>query len=55
MLLTNQKTINYENLYKIKGNHSFYFVEQRYLHSLHYYKLNINFNTNFAVQCLFWL
>ncbi len=25
MLLTNQKTINYENLYKIKGNHSFSF------------------------------
>ena len=26
MLLTNQKIINYENLYKIEGNHSSYFL-----------------------------
>jgi hypothetical protein len=36
MLLTNQKTINYENLYKKSGNHSFIFVSAKIFKELTY-------------------
>lgn len=37
MLLTNQKTINYENLYKKAGNHSSLFASANVLKQLTYH------------------
>ncbi len=48
MLLTNQKTINYENLYKIAGNHSYFFASAKVFIYLNNTQTNFNFNVFFT-------
>ena len=52
MLLTNQKTINYEIYIKTSGNHSFCFVGTKIIQILIYFYQNINFNTNLSIEAL---
>ena len=48
MLLTNQKTINYEIYIKIEGNHSFSFCGCKGIYKLHYCNEKVHFNNKLA-------
>jgi hypothetical protein len=53
MLLTNQKTINYENLYEIqKGTTPFFFTLQIYNNCLNYIQQKTNFNIFLSMKAL---
>jgi hypothetical protein len=53
MLLTNQKTINYENLYEIqKGTTPFFFTLQMYNTCLNYIQQKFNFNILLLMKAL---
>ena len=53
MLLTNQKTINYENSYKkLKGNHPFLFVLQIYSKFYHFFCKKYTLTEDLTLQRL---
>jgi hypothetical protein len=53
MLLTNQKTINYENLSKkLQETTPSIFVMQIYDHEMHYSKQKTTFNTKLIIEPL---